>query len=52
MGLQRVTISYRRFQSSLGVTSGYMGLQLAKAGFGGLQGVLRGYKRLQWFTRS
>ena len=36
MGLQRVTISYRRFQLSLGVTSGYRGLQMAKTGFGGL----------------
>ena len=39
MGLRRVTMSYRRFQLSLAVTSGYMGLQVAKTGFVGLLGL-------------
>ena len=43
MGLRRVTMNYRRFQLSLGVTRGYMGLQVAKTGFGGLLG-LRSYR--------
>ena len=56
--MMMMTISYRRFQLLLGVTSGYMGLQVAKTGIGGyrgykgLQRVLRGYKGLQWFTQS